>query len=158
MSDEMKRPDAGENSPAEHERAAGRAAARLDRINRYADAALDKADDLEANLGLITAGLLETALAQQRLLDSATERFTDSPKELELQHRASKIICGSSSRSSGTSSWNFAHASPAAIHSARPANDEHRHVGAAEAKKRGFDTHTVGGGSSWRAVGDASHH
>jgi hypothetical protein len=88
MSDEMKRPDAGENSPAEHERAAGRAAARLDRINRYADAALDKADDLEANLGLITAGLLETALAQQRLLDCATERFTDSPKGLELQHRA----------------------------------------------------------------------
>jgi hypothetical protein len=89
MSDRTKLSDAGENSPeVEHESSAGRADARLARINRYADAALDKSDHLEANLGLITADLLGLAYRQAQMLANTSERSAGSPHQQELMRIA----------------------------------------------------------------------
>jgi hypothetical protein len=89
MTDRTKLSDAGESSPeVEHESTPGRADARLDRINRYADAALNKSDDLEANLGLITADLLGMAFRQQQMLANTSERGAGSPHQQELMRTA----------------------------------------------------------------------
>jgi len=88
MNDRTKLSDGGENSPAGQERTEGRADSRLDRIKRYADAALDKSDDLEANLGLITADLLGMAFRQQQMVANTSERSAGSPHQQELMRTA----------------------------------------------------------------------
>ncbi len=57
---------------------------RLDCIERYRDGALKKSDLLDANLGLVTSGLLKMAYRQEQLLDQAYEQCADSPRGREV--------------------------------------------------------------------------
>jgi hypothetical protein len=56
---------------------------RLDRINCYRDVALQKSDLLDANLGLVTSGLLKMAYRQEQLYDQAYEHRAHSPRGRE---------------------------------------------------------------------------
>ena len=54
------------------------------RINRYRESALNKPDDLEANLGVINANLMEMAYQVRQQLEDVNEHLSDSPKKREL--------------------------------------------------------------------------
>jgi hypothetical protein len=60
---------------------------RLDRITRYRESALNKSDDLEANLSVINADLMGMANQLRRELEEANERLPNSAKKLELRRR-----------------------------------------------------------------------
>jgi hypothetical protein len=54
------------------------------RINRYRESALNKSDDLEANLGVINANLMEMAYQVRQQVEDVNEHLSDSPKKREL--------------------------------------------------------------------------
>jgi hypothetical protein len=54
------------------------------RINLYRESALNKADDLEANLGVINATMMEMAYQVRQQLEDVNEHLPDSPQKREL--------------------------------------------------------------------------